>query len=49
MNDDCNANVLEQLQIHGVNLVALRCAGFNNVNLTVAKELGIKVTDIFFL
>ncbi|MDI8987015.1 hypothetical protein MJH82_22450, partial [Salmonella enterica subsp. enterica serovar Lubbock] len=32
--------VLEELKKHGVKYIALRCAGFNNVDLDAAKELG---------
>src|SRR5260221_295281 len=44
VNDVVNREVLEHLQGAGVRLVALRCAGFNNVDLKAAKELGIAVT-----
>ena len=38
--------VLTKLAEHGTRLIALHCAGFNNVDLTAAKELGITVTRI---
>jgi D-lactate dehydrogenase len=41
--DDC---VLGGLQAHGVNIVALRCAGFNNVNLESAKQHGITIVRV---
>lgn len=31
---------------HGVKYIALRCAGFNNVDLDAAKELGLKVVRV---
>jgi len=36
VNDDVNSEVIEILSSVGVKLVALRCAGFNNVNLKAA-------------
>lgn len=38
--------VLEELAALGVEILALRCAGFNNVDLDAAKELGIKVVRV---
>jgi len=46
VNDDLSEPVLTQLADYGVQLVTLRCAGFNNVNLVAAKQLGIKVTRV---
>lgn len=43
VNDRLDAGVLEALQRSGVRLVALRCAGFNNVDLAAAEALGIAV------
>ncbi|WP_418317998.1 2-hydroxyacid dehydrogenase [Piscinibacter sakaiensis] len=43
VNDDLGADVLQALQQHGVRLVLLRCAGFNNVDLEAAAQLGIAV------
>jgi len=43
VNDVANAEVLQGLHKIGVKLILLRAAGFNNVDLLVAKELGIKV------
>lgn len=37
VNDDVNKTVLDALYSVGVKLVALRCAGFNNVDLKAAK------------
>lgn len=46
VNDRADAPVLEQLAMGGVGLLALRCAGTNNVNLGVAARLGIKVARV---
>ena len=37
VNADCNAQVIDKLVEYGVKLIALRCAGFNNVDLKAAK------------
>ncbi len=46
VNDDLSAPVLRQLAAGGVQLVALRCAGFNNVDLGAAGDLGITVVRV---
>lgn len=46
VNDDLSAEVLEILKVNGVELVAMRCAGYNNVNLDKAKELDIKIVRV---
>ncbi|HCU65989.1 MAG TPA: hydroxyacid dehydrogenase [Rheinheimera sp.] len=46
VNDDLSATVLQKLSELGIFAVALRCAGFNNVDLTVAKKLGVKVMRV---
>jgi D-lactate dehydrogenase len=43
VNDGADAAVLESLAAHGLRLVVLRCAGFNNVDLAAAQRLGIAV------
>lgn len=43
VNDNLDAEALRLLKSVGVRLVALRCAGFNNVDLRVAKTLDIAV------
>jgi D-lactate dehydrogenase len=45
-NDILNREVLERLAGSGARLVALRCAGFNNVDLDAAKELGVTITRV---
>ncbi|MFZ7135761.1 2-hydroxyacid dehydrogenase [Avibacterium avium] len=46
VNDDGSRKVLEKLAALGVKMVALRCAGFNNVDLKAAQDLGIKVVRV---
>lgn len=46
VNDVVSRDVLQRLAGTGTRLVALRCAGFNNVDLEGAKELGIAVTRV---
>jgi len=46
VNDDGSREVLEILANHGVKTVALRCAGFDNVDLDTAKKLGIAVVRV---
>lgn len=46
VNDQLNAAVLEQLKQLGIGFIALRCAGFNQVDLTAAQRLGIQVARV---
>lgn len=46
VNDLVDATVLGKLAEAGVRLVALRCAGFNNVDLAAAARLGIDVVRV---
>lgn len=46
VNDKIGANTIEVLAKNGVKLIALRCAGFNNVDLDAAKANGIKVVRV---
>ena len=46
VNDRLDAPTLLELSKLGVKFVALRCAGFNNVDLAKAQELGIKVVRV---
>ena len=46
VNDDLGAPVLTALAERDVRHVALRCAGFNHVDLDVAAELGIRVARV---
>jgi D-lactate dehydrogenase len=46
VNDLVSAETLEVLSSQGVKLLALRCAGYNNVDLKAAAALGIKVVRV---
>ncbi len=46
VNDDGSRKVLEKLTALGVKIIALRCAGFNNVDVKAAQELGLKVVRV---
>lgn len=46
VNDVLNQPVLETIADAGVRLVVLRCAGFSNVDLKLADNLGIKVAHV---
>jgi D-lactate dehydrogenase len=46
VNDRLDAACLATLKNAGVRLVALRCAGFNNVDLSAAKTAGIAVVRV---
>jgi len=46
VNDRADAGVLEALAGQGIRLVALRSAGFNNVDLVAAQRLGIAVARV---
>jgi D-lactate dehydrogenase len=46
VNDEAGRGVVEKLAGLGVRLLALRCTGFNKVDLPAAKELGLPVTRV---
>ncbi|RME92736.1 MAG: 2-hydroxyacid dehydrogenase [Bacteroidetes bacterium] len=46
VNDRVDAQTIEQLAHYGVQLIALRCAGFNNVDLEAARTHGIRVVRV---
>jgi D-lactate dehydrogenase len=46
VSDQLDRPCLEGLAAQGVKLVALRCTGFNNVDVAAAKELGLAVTRV---
>ncbi|GAB1541243.1 2-hydroxyacid dehydrogenase [Scytonema sp. NUACC21] len=46
VHDQADAPTLELLASRGTRLLALRCAGFNNVDLKVAAELGMTVVRV---
>ncbi|MGR5388721.1 2-hydroxyacid dehydrogenase [Vibrio crassostreae] len=46
VNDDLSGDVLEILAQGGTKLIAMRCAGFDKVDLDAAKELGLQVVRV---
>ncbi|WP_212001624.1 2-hydroxyacid dehydrogenase [Chitinophaga sp. HK235] len=46
VNDKVDAAVVHKLKEKGITLIALRCAGFNNVDLKAAAEAGISVVRV---
>ena len=46
VNDDVSRPVVERLAAGGTRCIALRCAGFNNVDLVAAEELGLTVVHV---
>lgn len=46
VNDEATAAVIERLAQGGTRLIALRCAGFNNVDLAAAERHGIAVARV---
>ena len=46
VNSECDSRVIERMASYGVKMIALRCAGFNNVDVHAAKEYGIRVVRV---
>ncbi|SJL84476.1 2-hydroxyacid dehydrogenase [Vibrio palustris] len=46
VNDELDADVLEQLHKGGTQLIAMRCAGFDKVDLDKARQLGMQVVRV---
>ena len=46
VNDDLSSDCLHALRSVGVELVVLRCAGYNNVDIDAANQLGITVLRV---
>lgn len=46
VNDKVNAPIIEKLAKLGIKLIALRCAGFNNVDLEAAKKANIAIVRV---
>jgi D-lactate dehydrogenase len=46
VNDKVNAEVISVLAEKGVKIIALRCAGFNNVDLEAARQHGLRVCRV---
>lgn len=46
VNDDASAAVLEKLVEEGIRFIAIRAAGFNNIDVSKAQELGMRVMRV---
>ncbi|MDJ1499732.1 2-hydroxyacid dehydrogenase [Xanthocytophaga agilis] len=46
VNDKADAKVIKVLGQNGIRLIALRCAGYNNVDLSACREEGIQVVRV---
>ena len=46
VNDDLSREVLVMLAQHGVTRIAMRCAGYNNVDVSAARELGFSIARV---
>lgn len=46
VNDEISDEMMARMHRYGVQLIALRCAGFNNVDLEAAKKYDIKVARV---
>jgi D-lactate dehydrogenase len=46
VNDKLDATVLERLRSLAIRMVALRCAGYNNVDLAAAARLGLTIARV---
>ncbi|MGI1677536.1 MAG: 2-hydroxyacid dehydrogenase [Cellvibrionaceae bacterium] len=46
VNDQLDKKVLNELSKKGIKVIAMRCAGYNNVDLSTAKDLGIQIVRV---
>lgn len=46
VNDKIDDETIKKIRQNGIKLIALRCAGFNNIDLESAKRVGIKVVRV---
>lgn len=46
VNDELDAGVMEALAAYGVKVIAMRCAGYNNVDFRAAYEKGLSVVRV---
>lgn len=46
VNAVVDSDVVGKLKSYGINLIALRCAGFNNVDILAAEKYGVKVVRV---
>ena len=46
VNDRVNETIIRQLTSYGIRVLALRCAGFNNVDLNAAREHNLTIVRV---
>ncbi len=46
VNDSLSEKILTELSENGTRVIAMRCAGYNNVDLEAAKKLNLKVVNV---
>ncbi len=46
VNDKLDAELIKQLSFYDVRMIALRCSGYNNVDLVAARQYNIKVVNV---
>lgn len=46
VNDRADSEVISSLKRNGIKLIALRCAGFNNVDIKAAQKTGIRIMRV---
>lgn len=46
VNDKIDAPTIEKIARNGIKIIALRCAGFNNIDLTAAKAHNLKIVRV---
>lgn len=46
VNDNLDAQVIKALAVNGIKIIALRCAGFNNVDIGAARENNMAVVRV---
>jgi D-lactate dehydrogenase len=46
VNDKIDQPILKELHKNGTKLIALRCAGFNNIDIKAAQEIGITIMRV---
>ena len=46
VNDRLDRPIIQQLSQQGIKLIALRCAGYNNVDLDAAEEFDVSVVRV---
>ena len=46
VNDHADSEIISELKNNGIKVIALRCAGFNNVDVRAAEKAGIRVVRV---